>query len=55
MNGVGDNMWSRWLVEIKRFGHDKEEWLKTLLELPNGILSHDTFGRLFSILELEEF
>jgi predicted transposase YbfD/YdcC len=42
-------------VEIERFGQDKEEWLKTFLELPNGIPSHDTFGRLFAILEPQEF
>ncbi len=42
-------------AEIERFGQDKEEWLKTFLELPNGIPSHDTFGRLFAILEPREF
>ncbi len=42
-------------AEIERFGHDKKEWLETFLELPNGIPSHDTFGRLFAILEPWEF
>jgi predicted transposase YbfD/YdcC len=42
-------------IEIQRFGEDKEEWLRTFLELPNGIPSHDTFGRLFSILDPQEF
>ncbi len=32
-------------VEIEEFGKAKEGWLKELLELPNGIPSHDTFGR----------
>lgn len=31
-------------VEIEEFGKAKEEWLKSLLELPNGIPSHDTDG-----------
>lgn len=34
-------------------GKAKEEWLKTFLELPNGIPSHDTFRRIFSQLEPE--
>ena len=42
-------------AEIERFGNAKEEWLRTFLELPNGIPSHDTFGRVFSILEPKEF
>ncbi len=29
-------------VEIEAFGNTKEAWLKTFLELPNGIPSHDT-------------
>src|SRR5712692_193180 len=37
-------------VEIEEFGKEKEEWLKTILELPNGIPSHDTFGRVFARL-----
>jgi hypothetical protein len=31
-------------VEIEEFGKAKEGWLKSLLELPNGIPSHDTDG-----------
>ena len=34
-------------------GKAKEEWLSTFLDLPNGIPSHDTFGRIFSQLEPE--
>ncbi len=41
--------------EIEFYGEMKEEWLKTVLELPNGIPSHDTFNRLFSALDPEEF
>jgi predicted transposase YbfD/YdcC len=42
-------------AEIEEFGKEKEEWLKTLLELPNGIPSHDTFGRVFSRLDPGQF
>lgn len=41
-------------AEIERFGKSKQDWLKTFLELPNGIPSHDTFGRVFSILNPKE-
>lgn len=37
-------------VAIERFGKSKYEWLKTILELPNGIPSHDTIGDFFSRL-----
>jgi predicted transposase YbfD/YdcC len=42
-------------AEIERFGKSKQDWLGTFLELPNGIPSHDTFGRVFSILDPKEF
>ena len=42
-------------VEIEDFGRAKESWLKTFLRLPNGIPSHDTFGRVFSLLSPEKF
>ena len=42
-------------VDIENFGKSKMPWLKTFLELPNGIPSHDTFGRVFSLLDPEEF
>jgi hypothetical protein len=35
-------------VEIEVYGKKKLDWLKTFLELPNGIPSHDTFGRVFA-------
>jgi hypothetical protein len=34
-------------VEIESFGNTKEAWLKTFLELPNGIPSHDTDAACF--------
>ena len=42
-------------VEIEMYGKSKLEWLKTFLRLPNGIPSHDTFGRVFAKLNPEEF
>ena len=37
-------------VAIAEFGRAKADWLKTFLALPNGIPSHDTFGRVFARL-----
>lgn len=42
-------------VEIAEFGWAKEEWFATFLELPHGIPSHDTFGRVFARLDPEQF
>jgi predicted transposase YbfD/YdcC len=42
-------------VEVEMFGKKKQEWLRQFLELPNGIPSHDTFGRVFSLLNAEQF
>ncbi len=41
-------------VAIEAYGKAKREWLETFLELPKGIPSHDTFGRVFGRLETEE-
>lgn len=37
--------------DMERFGLLRLEWLKTFLELPNGIPSHDTFNRVFSAID----
>ena len=42
-------------VEVARFCKVKINLFKELLELPNGIPSHDTFGRVFSIIDAEHF
>jgi predicted transposase YbfD/YdcC len=42
-------------VEIESFGNTKEAWLKTFLDLPNGIPSHDTFGRVFARIDPKQF
>lgn len=42
-------------VGMAEFGRDKQDWLKTFLALPNGIASHDTFGRVFARIKPSEF
>ena len=42
-------------VDIEEFGHAKRAWFETFLDLPNGIPSHDTFGRVFARLDPEQF
>jgi predicted transposase YbfD/YdcC len=42
-------------TEICEFAEAKIDWLETFLELPNGIPSHDTLGRVFSLLDPEIF
>jgi hypothetical protein len=41
-------------VAIETYGKAKQEWLETFLDLPHGIPSHDTFGRVFGLLEPQE-
>ena len=41
--------------EVEVFGRKREPWLRTFLELPNGIPSHDTFGRVFGLVERQQF
>jgi predicted transposase YbfD/YdcC len=38
-------------ADIERFGNAKLDFFRTFLELPNGIPSHDTFGRVFALLD----
>ena len=47
----GANSW----VDVEKFGVAKREWFARFLELPNGIPSHDTFGRVFARLDTQEF
>lgn len=37
--------------DIEEYGKEKEGWLKTILELPFDIPSHDTFNRVFSLID----
>jgi predicted transposase YbfD/YdcC len=38
-------------MEVETYGRAKRQWLKTFLELPQGIPSHDTFARVFAALK----
>ena len=38
-------------MDIAHYGQLKQAWLATFLELPGGIHSHDTFRRVFSLLD----
>jgi predicted transposase YbfD/YdcC/predicted DNA-binding protein (UPF0251 family) len=42
-------------TQIEQFGRCKEKWFRTFLDLPHGIPSHDTFGRVFAMLDPEAF
>lgn len=42
-------------VELEHFADCKKDWLQTFLSLPNGIPSHDTFGRVFAQLDSSKF
>lgn len=42
-------------VELERFGNAKKKWFGTFLDLPNGIPSHDTLGRVFAALDPDGF
>jgi len=42
-------------TEIELFAESKQQWLKTFLELANGIPSHDTFARVVSSIKPDDF
>jgi len=42
-------------MSVERFGKARLEWLRTFLILENGIPSHDTIGRIFAMLDPDEF
>jgi len=44
---AGSDTWA----DIERFGNERIAWLRSFLPLVNGIPSHDTFGRVFSMLD----
>src|SRR5829696_9053172 len=41
--------------DIALYGRSKLAWLRTFLELPNGIPSHDTFRRVFMLIDPDAF
>jgi DDE_Tnp_1-associated len=47
----GANGW----VEVAEFGESKLQWFAMFLDLPGGIPSHDTFGRVFAKLSADAF
>lgn len=44
---AGSDSW----LDVERFGKNRLAWLRTFLKLENGIPSHDTFGRVFALLD----
>lgn len=42
-------------AEVEVFGRSKLGWFRTFLDLPGGIPSHDTFGRVFARLSPDAF
>ncbi len=48
---AGANTWA----EIETFGKSKIAWLREFLPLKHGVPSHDTFGRIFAMIDAEEF
>lgn len=42
-------------VSIELFGESKEAWFTEVLNLENGIPSHDTFGNVFAAINTEQF
>ncbi len=42
-------------IDIEDYGRSKEAWLRRFLALPNGIPSHDTFRRVFSLIDPKSF
>lgn len=42
-------------TQVEMFGQSKEQWFRRFLRLPNGIPSHDTFRRVFSLLDPDSF
>ena len=41
--------------DIELYGRSKQAWLKSFLALPNGIPSHDTFRRVFMLIDPDAF
>ena len=48
---AGANDW----VAVESFGNAKQAWFARLLALPNGIPSHETFGRVFALIAPAQF
>jgi predicted transposase YbfD/YdcC len=48
---AGADAWT----DVENYGHAKHDWLATFLDLPYGIPSHDTLGRVFAALDPDAF
>src|SRR5262245_16979473 len=48
---AGADTWT----DVEAYGRHKRAWLETFLDLPNGIPSHDTLGRVFAALDPAAF
>lgn len=42
-------------TQVAEYGRSKKAWFEQFLQLPNGIPSHDTFGRLFARIDPKGF
>ena len=42
------------MVAVETYGKGKRKWLEMFLELPHGIPSHDTFSRVFALIDPEQ-
>jgi predicted transposase YbfD/YdcC len=42
-------------TQIEDFAKANEQWFRSFLDLPNGIPSHDTFGKVFAFIDPDEF
>ena len=42
-------------TDMEDFARDHEHWLRTFLELPGGVPSHDTFNRVFQAVDTHRF
>jgi hypothetical protein len=47
----GANSW----VDVEQFGEAKQSWFEEFLDMPHGVPSHDTIGRVFRMLKPKEF
>jgi len=43
------------MTDMAEWARLKETWLRGFLRLENGIPSHDTFNRIFQILDPKQF
>lgn len=41
--------------QMEDFGNEREAWIKEYVELPHGVPSHDTFGRVFAQIDSKAF